>query len=1030
MGSTLSFYTGSDASGNPIYIDASTQNPFPVNVIFGGGGGGGGAAGDSYVDVVTTYTCITPFTSASLGDVITLTQIIDATSSPVATKASVWRNQTIAGDLPSAPSFTNLSLQSTTALTNAQLRATPVPVVDSSLTQIHNDLIAPLPSGSNPLGSVNVSNVSDISGSGTISALNGFYAFPIAGVSSVYSTITGSWTGSIQYQGLAPDSATWVPLNVATGGPANTYTTSPLITNGSSRVMLPAGFKQIRAYSTAWLGGTAGVFFNASAGESNSEVIQLNAANLNVTVANIDNTVLYSGSLSNSGSLSALDTTGYQNLVIQVSGAWNGVLQLEGNTDNTSFFTPLYTVANDRTVSDQIYSNGLYVLKTLTRYTRLNVLQLQSGTVGISVIGRTVASLDPSDAMAQAFDSTTPLYVSEVGIKKDVNKQIILSDGPAPVVVQGAVNTVVLIDTLGYQSLQFTSTGIAGNVTTSNDGINFSALTGAPVVLGALVTAISANASYIFPVLARWIKITVTTAGIGTYYLRNTLFNPAYTTTPYIAGATGVNGGVAGIQSIGGNIAIGTARTANPAPVGGVDINNLTRANLLSVIGQPYVAGPGESITQFSVGTGAAAVTDGTNGKTIFVQPKESDVYMEISAISTSPTIELEGSYDNQLFFVIPMTRVDNTAASAQYPQTVATSTVVPVAGALYRGKTYGCPILRVHLVAGSASNTIGTIRVVPAVTEPGVTSSPFGLVLANTVESVGVANGQMFQQGVRTLTVPSRGSCKVQLIIDAMTWTGTMSAGIQVVVEGLNDSAATTWNALTLQPLAGGATVTTITGPATAYSIPYSGVWEADLGSGNYNQVRVRLANVGTGGTAPLVIGGLRIIPVVSNQGIGTSSKTTFTAAVSGIAATTTNNLIVIESGAAKRTTIRKIYFTPGTATAASLINLTVYRETSASSGGATQTPSGRQASDSFSGIVRITNPTLGTNAATNIVFPIPTAIAASVYSTPFVYDFTNGGTEPGLVLPIGTANGVAFQTAGASGGAGAGLLVEFTEE
>ena len=154
------------------------------------------------------------------------------------------------------------------------------------------------------------------------------------------------------------------------------------------------------------------------------------------------------------------------------------------------------------------------------------------------------------------------------------------------------------------------------------------------------------------------------------------------------------------------------------------------------------------------------------------------------------------------------------------------------------------------------------------------------------------------------------------------------------------------------------------------------------------------------------------------------------FTAAVTGIAATATNNLIVIESGAAKRTTIRKIYFTPGTATAASLINLTVYRETSASSGGATQTPSGRQASDSFSGIVRITNPTLGTNAATNIVFPVPTAIAASVYSTPFVYDFTNGGTEPGLVLPIGTANGVAFQTAGATGGAGVGLLVEFTEE
>ena len=986
-----------DSTGNLITL----LNALPVQVV----SGGGGSAGDSFVGNVTTYTVTTSFVdngnTNSIGDIITLTQLIDATSTPPIIKSNLWRNQTTAKDLIAAPSFTNLSLEGTAALTNAQLRATPVPVVDSHLTDSSQKSQIVDGSG-NVIGSTLILTKQrldvNLAAGGTPNATAPNWADQVGGVD-----------GSGNLQPLQIDASknlkvavqsSSLPTGAATSANQTTEIAALNQLHADLIAPLPAGSATI---------GSVNVIGNAT-----------------------DNTSLFSGTISSAGAQTAFDTTGYQSLVVQVTGAWEGNITFEGNTDNASTWNLIPIIALDRLnpISDIINESGIYIIKTVTRYTRINLIQEISGSVTINVIGRTISAVDPSDIMSSAFDPTNPLYVSEVGIKKDINKQIILSDGPAPVQVQGAVNTVILIDTLGYQSLQFTSNGIAGSVTTSNDGINFSALTGAPVVLGTLVTSITANASFIFPVLARWIKITVTTAGIGTYFLRNAQFNPLYTTTPYIAGAIGVNGGVAGIQSIGGNIAIGTARTGNPVPVGGVDINNLTRANLLSVIGQPYVAGPGESITQFSVGTGASAVTDGTNGKTIFVQPKESDVYMEISAISTSPTIELEGSYDNQLFFVIPMTRVDNTAASLQYPQTVATSTITPVAGALYRGKTYGCPILRVHLVAGTTSNTIGTIRVVPIPVESGVTSSPFGLVLANTTESVGVANGQIFQQGVRTLTVPSRGSCKVQLIIDAMTWTGTMSAGIQVVVEGLNDSAATTWNALALQPLSGGATVTTITGPATAYSIPYSGVWEADLGAGNYNQVRVRLANVGTGGTAPLVIGGLRIIPVATNQGIGTSSKTTFTAAVSGIAATTTNNLIVIESGAAKRTTIRKIYFTPGTATAASLINLTVYRETSASSGGATQTPSGRQSSDSFSGIVRITNPTLGTNAATNIVFPIPTAITASVYSTPFVYDFTNGGTEPGLVLPIGTANGVAFQTAGATGGAGAGLLVEFTEE
>lgn len=89
--------------------------------------GGGGSSTDKEF-VVTTYTVKTAFTGASVGDVITCTQVIDVTTNTPVTVTTIWRNQTTATDLSSVPSFTNLSLEGTTALTDAELRATPVPI--------------------------------------------------------------------------------------------------------------------------------------------------------------------------------------------------------------------------------------------------------------------------------------------------------------------------------------------------------------------------------------------------------------------------------------------------------------------------------------------------------------------------------------------------------------------------------------------------------------------------------------------------------------------------------------------------------------------------------------------------------------------------------------------------------------------------------------------------------------------------------------------------------------------------------------
>lgn len=77
--------------------------------------------------VVSTYRCKTDFSGASVGDTITATQVLDVSAAPT-TVSTVWRNQTTAADLGSAPSVAKLELVGAQALTDAQLRAAPVPV--------------------------------------------------------------------------------------------------------------------------------------------------------------------------------------------------------------------------------------------------------------------------------------------------------------------------------------------------------------------------------------------------------------------------------------------------------------------------------------------------------------------------------------------------------------------------------------------------------------------------------------------------------------------------------------------------------------------------------------------------------------------------------------------------------------------------------------------------------------------------------------------------------------------------------------
>lgn len=491
-----------------------------------------------------------------------------------------------------------------------------------------------------------------------------------------------------------------------------------------------------------------------------------------------------------------------------------------------------------------------------------------------------------------------------------------------------------------------------------------------------------------------------------------------------VGGTAVVTGGVAGIQAVGGNIAAGTAATANPLLAGAVDNSNLTRKLLSDTLGELATFGSGESVTPFSVGTGAAAVTDGTNGKSIMLPAYEHDLYLNITAISTTPTMQVEGSHDGVLFSILPFSRIDNTAASQQYS---AQAAFTPAVGNLYKGKSYGYPIIRVHLTAGTTSNTVGTIRAVPsAQVMQGVTVSHFGINATSTTESVGVANGQVQAGGVRTLKVPATGSCKAILQVDY----GVGSATTTLQLEGSNDGTNYSATGLTLQPVAGGPTVTSFNITGTA-ALPQQFLYEADVSA--YKFVRVHC----TAATSAVVLGSLKLIPWAAQEGLRNSQKPTYKIALTNLTPTASTNLLVIESGAARVTTIKRLVIQTGTATANGWPTLTLNRNTvAATAAGTTPTAATlqRNANDpAFSGVVRTGAFTVVgvTTTASQDIIPLPTPISTTTGGlTNIIYDLTNGGDIKGFEVPVGVLNGVMFTHSGVAGAANFSLTVEWTEE
>ena len=111
----------------------------------------------------------------------------------------------------------------------------------------------------------------DVTASGSLTAATQVVTLVLNGASAASVQITGTWVGTISWEGTT-DGTTWVGVNAVAAGqtfPANTTSI-----NGLYR-LTPGGLAQVRANMSAFTSGTAVVTARASAGTGGTFVTQV-----------------------------------------------------------------------------------------------------------------------------------------------------------------------------------------------------------------------------------------------------------------------------------------------------------------------------------------------------------------------------------------------------------------------------------------------------------------------------------------------------------------------------------------------------------------------------------------------------------------------------------------------------------------------------------------------------------------------------------------------------------------------------------
>ncbi|MDE3021964.1 MAG: hypothetical protein KGI54_08900 [Pseudomonadota bacterium] len=153
---------------------------------------------------------------------------------------------------------------------------------------------------------------------------------------------------------------------------------------------------------------------------------------------------------------------------------------------------------------------------------------LDTATPKVSrIVGRPDGDFKDVDLIEALMDDGSGLSANVRVVnppKQDVNGATILSDAPVSIELRGSVNTVLYVDTSGYDSLAITvptGSSAQATVTMGNDLAGpWATVPGVNLTSSVSATSFASSSSYMWPCLARYIRFTFVAGGRATAYLR------------------------------------------------------------------------------------------------------------------------------------------------------------------------------------------------------------------------------------------------------------------------------------------------------------------------------------------------------------------------------------------------------------------------------------------------------------------------------------------------------------------------------
>lgn len=282
-----------------------------------------------------------------------------------------------------------------------------------------------------------------------------------------------------------------------------------------------------------------------------------------------------------STTLFTADTTGFQSVTVQLTGAFMGGVQFFTSNDNTNF-VPVIGLPVDDNLSevDTLYAPGLIRIPAVGRYIRAVTTALFVGSVSWSVyLRQQPVQVDPTIGITA--DPNIPLPMGGKDATGMSRMLLTGADGGLQL-TDSAVYSIVLNQTTGPNSFAvFDTTGFQSIVlqTRAQWSANFAAessndqviwlpvpvatmsSTGVTMADGSGVSG-SPNTLYVIPVIGRWFRIRMTVFGAispATVYLRSVPSPWAMPTVAAVAFRQSVNvGQINAITPLMGNGVTGT----------------------------------------------------------------------------------------------------------------------------------------------------------------------------------------------------------------------------------------------------------------------------------------------------------------------------------------------------------------------------------------------------------------------------------------------------------------------------------------